>query len=218
MIVAVRVSLKKIVDMARDFPWPRPVVCGECGGDRLWGHGYVMAYFDEIDQPVLLKRYRCPDCKGVFRLRPAGYFKRFRATVQTIRAGIASRLETGKWPPGISRCRAGHWLRYLKQKTMAHLGGEWIGLMLVEAFDRLISKAKIPPSSSFKAVFRAGETYPTEDCRCFAFPVEIGPAPSGNKEARPCTTTKSNRLQPSDSESSTTWWVTWIWSLETKTG
>jgi ferrous iron transport protein B len=46
MIVSVIVSIKEIVAKGRDFPWPRPDVCPRCHGHRVWGHGFVAAFFD----------------------------------------------------------------------------------------------------------------------------------------------------------------------------
>ena len=207
MILAVDVSLNEILEMGRSFPWPRPAACGECGGSRLWGDGFVSAFFEGIDEPVPLRLYRCPDCGCVYRLKPAGYFRRFQASVETIRSSIAVRLNTGRWPPGISRARAGHWLRSLKRKTEAYLGHAWLGCCLVEAFERLIPMGTIPASRSFKAVFIPHETYPHQPCRCARDLPEIGAAPSTNEEACPCTT-RSNGSQLSDTESFTTSWAT----------
>ena len=71
MIVSVLVSIKEIVAKGRIFPWPRPVVCPRCEGNRVWGHGFVSAFFDGFVDGVLLRRYRCPDCHCVLRLRRA---------------------------------------------------------------------------------------------------------------------------------------------------
>jgi len=37
-------TAKEIVECGRDFPWPRPAVCPQCGGDPIWGHGFVTAF------------------------------------------------------------------------------------------------------------------------------------------------------------------------------
>jgi len=183
MILAIPFSLNEIVDFGPDFSWPRPSICRECGGSGAWGHGFVTAFFDETGESVCLRLYRCPECRSVHRLRPAGYFRRFQASVSTIRSSIATRLQTGRWPPGISRSRAGHWLRSLKQKTAAHLGQGWLGERLLEAFDRLIFLGKIPVSRSFKAVLKPGETYPIEECRCAEVPCGVAGPASHNQEA-----------------------------------
>lgn len=48
MILPVMVCIKEIVEKGREFPWPRPESCGACGGNRIWGHGFVGAYFDGV--------------------------------------------------------------------------------------------------------------------------------------------------------------------------
>jgi len=62
---------------------------------------------------VLLPRYRCPCCKRVLTLRPAGFWPRVRTAAAEIFAVLRERLTAWRWPPGASRQRAGHWLRGL---------------------------------------------------------------------------------------------------------
>lgn len=143
MILSVLVRLKDIVEQGRDFPWPRPDECPQCHGDRVWGHGFVAAIFDGFSEHVLLRRYRCPDCGCVVRLRPDGYFKRFQASVSTIRSRVAHRLRTGRWPGRMSRSRQGYWLSNLKRRTTARKGLDWRD-GLIEAFDYLVGIGEIP--------------------------------------------------------------------------
>ena len=146
MILPVTANLKEIEEKGRNYQWVRPEVCLRCRGSHLWGHGFVESWFDGYSRVLLLRRYRCPLCGCIIKLRPKGYFKRFQAKIEIIRFHIARRLKTGKWPGGFSisaRCR--HWLRALKRQTMAHLGIEWIG-HLSEAFDRLTEMGKVPVS------------------------------------------------------------------------
>ena len=143
MILSLCVSIKEIVERGRDFPWPRPECCPRCRSDRVWGHGFAGSLFDGFLGQVLLKRWRCPDCRCVMKARPHGYFDRFQAPIATIRSSIACRLKTGRWPPGSSRSRQGHWLRSLHRKIQAHLGIQWID-RLVAGFDLLIEKGIIP--------------------------------------------------------------------------
>jgi hypothetical protein len=145
MIISVLVSIKEIIAKGRDFPWPRPEVCPRCDGHRVWGHGFVPAFFDGFTDQVLLRRYRCPDCGCVLRLRPSGYFKRFQAATQTIRDCIDYRLSNSRWPKGIPHTRQGHWLRSLYRKTLAYFGQGWKGRLL-EGFDYLIRMDEIPVS------------------------------------------------------------------------
>jgi hypothetical protein len=143
MIVFVPVSIKEIVLKGRDFPWLRPAVCPRCDGNRVWGHGFASALFDGFDDEVLLRRYRCPDCHCVLRLRPSGYFKRFQAGIQTIRDCIDYRLANNRWPKVFSHTRQGHWLRSLYRKTFAYLGQGWMDHLL-DGFDHLIQMNEIP--------------------------------------------------------------------------
>ena len=143
MIVSFCVSIKEIVEQGRDFPWPRPESCSQCHGNRVWGHGFVGALFDGFVEQVLLRRWRCPDCRCVMRARPSGYFARIQASAESIRSSIACRLKTGRWPPGLSRSRQGYWLRSLVRQIEAHLKDERVSGP-IEGFDRLIGKGIIP--------------------------------------------------------------------------
>ena len=145
MILPVEANLKEIEEQGRNYQWNRPEICMRCRGSNLWGHGFVETWFDGYVRALLLRRYRCPECGCVIKLKPKGYFKRFQATIERIRFHIARRLKTGKWPGCCSSARCRHWLRGLKRQTMAHLGIEWMGLLL-QAFDRLIEMGEVPVS------------------------------------------------------------------------
>ena len=145
MIFSVPVSIKEIVSRGTDFPWNRPSECPRCGGSRVWGHGFVGAFFDGFSCQILLRRYRCPDCHCVLRLRPSGYFKRFQAPVEHIRSSIAYRLQYGRWPEGSSRARQSLWLRALYRKIVAHLG-QGFKMRLMEGFDYLTQMDEVPVS------------------------------------------------------------------------
>jgi hypothetical protein len=119
----VEVCVKTLVELGRDYCWQRPEHCPKCQGVRVWGHGYVTAYFDEAgSQGVYLKRYRCPECGVVIRLRPVDYWRRIQATIATVGRCIGDRLEKGRWPPGSNSARGRQWLRGLKRQVRTHLG------------------------------------------------------------------------------------------------
>ena len=147
MIFFIRVKLKEIFEKGRAYPWPKPKVCLRCGDSKLWGHGYVESFFDGFNDALLLKRYRCPLCGCIMKLKPSGYFKRFQASIKTIRFSISCRLKSGRWPSVLSRSRQGHWLRSLKRKVEAYLGKTW-KLSMIEAFDHLLSQGHNPVSRS----------------------------------------------------------------------
>ncbi|HEY7556528.1 MAG TPA: hypothetical protein VIH18_17140 [Candidatus Binatia bacterium] len=117
------VCVKTLVELGRKYQWQRPQRCPKCQGLRVWGHGYVEAYFDEAGSPcVLLKRYRCPECGVVIRMRPMGYWRRIQASIAVVRQWVLDRLEKGRWPPGSNPARGRHWLRALKRQVRTHLG------------------------------------------------------------------------------------------------
>ena len=110
---------------------------------RLWGHGFVLAYFDQITDGLYLRRYRCPDCHCIIRMKVKGYFARFHATTRTIRCCLEYRLSNDRWLTMLSTSRQRHWLAALRRKTRAVFGLR-IGLMA--AFDRLAAMGIIPVS------------------------------------------------------------------------
>lgn len=123
LILFVEVCVKTLVELGRQYPWQRPEQCPKCQGVRVWGHGYVEAYFDEAGSAcVLLKRYRCPECGVVIRLRPSGYWRRIQAAVATVRQCVTERIATGRWPPNSNPPRQRHWLRALKRQVRTRLG------------------------------------------------------------------------------------------------
>ena len=143
MIISVRANLNEIFDQGRKFKWIKPCKCPRCGSVRLWGHGFVLAYFDGFAQGLLLRRFRCPDCRCLIRMKPEGYFSRFRAGIAKIRDSLSLRLLSGNWLKDLSGSRQRHWLKALKRKTAAFFGS---GTALIEAFDRLMKKGQIPVS------------------------------------------------------------------------
>ena len=147
LVHRVEIDVKSLAQSGRAFPWPKPEVCLGCGGVRLWGHGFVEAWFDGYDAPLSLRRYRCPDCRLVIRLRPAAYWRRFRASIEVIRTALLQRLRHGRWPPGLHTSRARHWMCGLRRQVAAHLGMRW-RQRLDEGFERLDTRGICPVSRS----------------------------------------------------------------------
>lgn len=145
MILPIKVNLNEIDEQGKDYRWPRPDFCGRCHGNRLWGHGFVETIFAGYRNALLIHRYRCPECGCIMKFRPDGYFPRFQSPKDTIRSHIATRLATGRWPPGSVKDVCRHWLRALKRNTIAHLGMDWIN-RLAEAFDCLVKMSIVPVS------------------------------------------------------------------------
>jgi len=147
MIIFSAVKLKELFTKERDYPWQKPENCPCCNSHRIWGHGFGEANFDGYNRPLLLKLYRCPNCGCVIRLRPRGYFKRFQASVKTIRSSITLKSTSNRWLPGISRSRQGHWLRALEKRIKAYLTETWVK-GVVAGFDYLLQLGQIPVSRS----------------------------------------------------------------------
>lgn len=138
LILFVEVCVKRLAELGREYLWDKPAQCPKCQSVRLWGHGYVEAYFDEAgSRCVLLKRYRCPECRVVLRLRPVGYWRRIQATIATVRQCVMERLEKGRWPPNSNPPRQRHWLRALKRQVRTRLGMSWAE-RLAEGFSELV--------------------------------------------------------------------------------
>jgi hypothetical protein len=140
LILFMDLCVKTLAALGRNYPWQRPERCPKCQGLRVWGHGYVEAYFDEAgSQGVFLKRYRCRECGVVIRMRPSGYWRRIQATVAAVRQRVLHRLEKGRWPPNSNPPRQRHWLRGLKRQVRMHLGMSYAD-ELAQGFEELMRR------------------------------------------------------------------------------
>jgi len=147
LLLQVDVDVKEIAEKGRAFPWPRPSHCPRCQG-RIWGHGFVEAFFDGFAQSLFLRRYRCPDCKLTIRLRPRVYWPRFQVSISVILHSLSHRLRFHHWPSFLSRQRGGHWLRSLRRKIRWYWGLSWRGDPL-RALEELAGRGVVPVSRSF---------------------------------------------------------------------
>ena len=59
LVIFVKLAVKQLFEMGRDYLWPRPKLCPRCGG-RIWGHGFVPAYFDGYTEPFWLRTVSVP--------------------------------------------------------------------------------------------------------------------------------------------------------------
>jgi hypothetical protein len=143
MIHSVCLDLKQIAKLGRDYLWPRPWQCARCGSSKVWGHGFVRVIFAGFARALQIRRYRCPVCGCIIRLRPRGYFERIQTDIATIRSRLIQRLNTGRWPRGPHHNRSRHWLCALKQNSLALLGMAW-RYRPAEAFDQLIGMGRVP--------------------------------------------------------------------------
>ena len=142
MILPIDLDLKKISQLGKNYPWPRPPFC-RCGNSMVWGHGFVQVCFAGFSHPLEFRRYRCPLCRCVIRLRPKGYFARIQSAAADIRRILDVRITTGFWPQGAITNRCRHWLAALKRNAVTILGISW-RRHLMAAFDRLAAMGRVP--------------------------------------------------------------------------
>jgi len=147
MIIFVEASLKQIFKLKEKFPWPRPKKCAKCNAFKVWKHGFDSVYFDGFPSSLVIRRFRCPNCGSVFRMRPAGYFPRFQASIKTIQASIIIKLCSARWLGNINRTRQCHWYNALKRKMSAHFGDD-SKKNPIAAFDYFVLKGITPVSRS----------------------------------------------------------------------
>jgi len=101
--------LHKLKQQGKRYPWERPPRCPSCRGKRLWGHGYVLRFFDGIDEGVWLKRYRCPECRAVHTIRPDTHYRGFWACWLTILCSLLGTITHNSCWKNISRQRKKYW-------------------------------------------------------------------------------------------------------------
>jgi DNA-directed RNA polymerase subunit RPC12/RpoP len=146
LILFVEAAVKSIFELGRSFPWTKPDRCPRCGG-RIWSHGFTSRYFDGCAQALLMRRYRCSDCRLVLTARPAGYLSRFQASIADIRDSLAQRLRQFRWKKNRSTSRQRHWLKGLLEKIRCHLGCSWNGNPM-DAFEQFLERGICPVGRS----------------------------------------------------------------------
>ena len=149
MVMEVRCDVKEVQESGKSYGWPRPDRCPRCKGGRIWGHGFVWAFFESLLEGLFLRRYRCPCCGCIMRMKPAGYFQGFSVMSEKIRSSLASRLACGSWLMGMGSSRQRHWFLALMRQVTAHLDVSWLDRLL-EGVDYLLDRGIVPVSRSFK--------------------------------------------------------------------
>jgi len=119
MIVNIKVKLKELSKQGKSYCWSS-MDCPRCNR-RMWGHGYVSRYFEGFIEALWLKRFMCASCGCVVTVRPVEYWRRYQTAINSIFDILLYRVRHFKWPPVITRQRAGHWLSRLLRKAKACL-------------------------------------------------------------------------------------------------
>lgn len=147
MIVEVKADIKKVFKLGKKYKWQKPARCHHCNEPTVWGHGFVLSFFDGFDQGIYLKRYRCPYCHTVFKMKPYGYFNRFQADGKLIFSSILNRVYKDRYLSGLSWSRQHFWFVALKRNIAAYLSNTW-NQGIVAGFVELIRMGKIPVTRS----------------------------------------------------------------------
>lgn len=113
------INLFDLSRFGKAYPWQKPNECPSCSG-RIWGHGFVSIYFSGFPECLYLKRYRCPDCRSVFRIRPDTHWSRFQYSARTILESIEKPAQEIESPQ--AKLRRNNWIQRLKSQTLLHLG------------------------------------------------------------------------------------------------
>jgi hypothetical protein len=99
LLLLFRTDLQIIQALGKLFKWKKPCSCPQCGGSRLWGHGFVPRYFVGFNQGLWMKRWRCPDCGAVHTARPASFLPRMQYSIRSQKSCLTVKLG---WKPFLS--------------------------------------------------------------------------------------------------------------------
>lgn len=116
MIVFFAKTVFEISKFETTFKWP-DCNCEKCSR-KMWGHGFVVRYFESINSSVRIKRLRCPECGMVITFRPSEYYRKFRSEITNIFDTLTSRLSSGFWPEGFPRQRGWYWLMLFNKSLL----------------------------------------------------------------------------------------------------
>ena len=114
MVLHFIIDVKVLSEVGKAYSWPRPMRCPECGSVKIWGHGYVGRYFEEVSDLVWVKRYRCDECSAIHTCRPWGYLKGFRYSCRVICLCLQSKIRDNHWLRCVFRQNQQYWYRCLR--------------------------------------------------------------------------------------------------------
>lgn len=81
------------------------------------------------------------------RLRPLGYWRRYRSSIQEIRSALTHRLIRQRWRPDLPRSRQRQWWWRLGRMIRLLLGLSFAGSR-IDGFERLIANNFIPVTAA----------------------------------------------------------------------
>lgn len=149
LILHFEVDVKRLVEEGKDYPWPRQKICPnpKCHSRRLWGHGYVLRYFEGFTHGLWIKRYRCPDCKAVHTCRIQQFYKGFHYSIFSIVFSLVNRIIDGRWLKCLSRQVQQYWYKGFCFQSSRHSNCMDPD---IEVLRELFDQALIPVTHSFQ--------------------------------------------------------------------
>jgi hypothetical protein len=117
VVLHVAVDVKRLLELGKKYPWPRPGRCLSCKSRRIWGHGYVRRYFEGFPHPLWVRRLRCPECGTVYTLRPDLFYRGFQYSFMTILFSLMMKITNHRWLSCIPRQTQQYWYRGLRLQT-----------------------------------------------------------------------------------------------------
>lgn len=138
---------KILNEKGKQYGWPALRRCPDCGGHRLWGHGYVGRYVDGWAEQLWMKRYRCPDCGAVHTARPDTHWRGFWAPHRLILICLVRKLKNDRWLKQLSRQRQQYWWRGFRQQLMLSEGSHAPSLYRLK---ELVSRSIIVSTHSLR--------------------------------------------------------------------
>ena len=124
LLLLFRIDLQKIQELGKKYPWEKPKVCPSCKSIRLWGHGFVLRYFQECTLGIWMKRWRCPDCGAVHTSRPCEYPLGFQYPKKSINRSLLTKLGGNPFVLDIPRQNQQYWMKAFKFQSK--LGENWL--------------------------------------------------------------------------------------------
>lgn len=100
-----------------------------------------------LTHSIQLRRLYCPHCRRVHRLRPLGYWRRYRSSIQEIQSALTHRLIRQRWRPDLPRSRQRQWWHRLGRMIRLLLGLSFAGSR-IDGFERLIATNIIPVTAA----------------------------------------------------------------------
>jgi hypothetical protein len=114
LILYLSVDFTELQILGKGYRWKRPQRCFHCDGTRIWGHGYVERFFDEVPDRLWMKRWRCPECGTVYTVRPHTHWRGFWASQATILSSLVTKASDHRWLSMVTRERQQYWWRGLR--------------------------------------------------------------------------------------------------------